>query len=111
MRISEGPSSPEKYAAFRAQLRIFFGVPAEIIPDTHEGMCGVLSRFTMADGLYLWLRTHGYEVVQDYDIRTQRKSFMIRPETWPWTGAEAIANNLRDEIDKAVIAGLLGETP
>jgi hypothetical protein len=110
IRIPEGTVTPEEFIAIRTQLRMLFGVPAEVIPDTHVGMCIALSRLTGAHPLFSWLVENGYEVVQDYGSKTQRMSYLIRldPANSLGFGAEAVSAKIRGDIDKTVINTLLG---
>ncbi len=102
MRISDYTVTPEKFAAIRAQLRMFFGVPAEVIPSTQSDL-----RADLNGGFKLraWLVTHGYEVVRDYSDSLPRH-FVIRPETW--TNASVVSDKIRDAIDRQVLNSLLG---
>jgi len=102
IRIPEDTVTPEEFIAIRTQLRMLFGVPAEIIPDTHGGMCIALSRLTGAHPLFSWLVNNSYEVLQHYG------SYLIRPTNLLAFNSEAVAAKIRDDIDKAVINTLLG---
>jgi hypothetical protein len=115
MRIPEDTVTPEEFTAIRVQLRMFFGVPAEIIPDTYEELCADLRSDRSLHrpvgrplSLRLWLVTHNYEVLRD-GSGAMCNYFVIRPERAPSFGAEAVARRIRDDIDKRVVSALLGE--
>ena len=111
MEIPIGPIAPEKFAAIRTQLRMLLSAPAEVIPDTHKELCDALSGAVWNYKLYPWLDTHGYEVVHEQD-RLGYRYFVIRPNAIDALfGAEAVAQKIKDDIDKRVINALLGETP
>ncbi len=111
MRIPEDTVTPEEFTAIRVRLRMFFGVPAEIIPDTHEKLCADLCNDRLLQVLHRWLVGRGYEVVRDYSDSLPRY-LIIRPDAIDALfGAEAVAQKIKDDIDKRVINALLGETP
>jgi hypothetical protein len=106
MRIPEDTVTSEEFTAIRVRLRMFFGVPAEVIPETYEELCDALGGGARNSKLYPWLHTHGYEVVQDVD-QLRYLYFVIRPEAW--TGASVVSDKIRDAIDREVLNALLGK--
>ncbi len=111
IRIPEDTVTPEEFIAIRTQLRMLFGVPAEVIPDTHGGVCIALNRLTGAHPLFSWLVDNDYEVLQHYGSKTQRMFYLIRPTNLLEFGGEAVSAKIRDAIDKRVVSALLGEIP
>ena len=106
IRIPHDGLTDEGFIALKAQMRILFGVPVEVLPHSRSDLFHALQAAPKsAYPLCRWLAANGYEVLQPklgayYVIR--QADF----ETLLWEG---VAKRITTNIDRHVLTGLYGK--
>jgi hypothetical protein len=98
IRIPVAGLTDEGFIALKAQMRILFGMPAEVMPQSAAWLHGSLHQHWSDYPFRRWLAANGYEVLQPGVRGTY---YVIRPSEV--TATERI---LADNMGKRMVANL-----